>query len=208
MNALPDAADFDHLGFTLPELGYLLASRPGRPADAMRTVFGADSIAESTSLVDRGYLEAGQLRGEAAAIAAILTRATRWSVADVSAGDIVERGILVESEIGKLIARQRAGRTWWFIVLDPESVVSQVLAQGVRRLAHRGEPLAATVRTASSPCHGPSSYSAPATPGVSARRRREHGSPRSTSRSRPPTRPSNTSAHLSRSGRSHCSPER
>jgi len=149
MNALPDAADFDHLGFTLPELGYLLASRPGRPADAMRTVFGADSIAESTSLVDRGYLEAGQLRGEAAAIAAILTRATRWSVADVSAGDIVERGILVESEIGKLIARQRAGRTWWFIVLDPESVVSQVLAQGVRRLAHRGEPLAATVRTAS-----------------------------------------------------------
>lgn len=146
---LPDAADFDHTGFTHAEVASLLAGAPGAAAEAIRSVFEITDAPDPSRLATRGYLDEGGLASDAAIVSAILTLATRWSIADVTIGDIVERGVIVESDDGKLLARQRPGQIWWFIVLDPESVVSQVLAQGVRRVSRRGDTLAATVRIAS-----------------------------------------------------------
>jgi hypothetical protein len=149
MNPLPEAADFDHTGFSPGEVAFLLSTTPGAASEAVRSELGVDAVPDSSTLTARGYLADGALSGDAAPIARILTSATRWSTADVSAGEVVERGVLVESANGKLVARQRPDLAWWFIVLDPDSVVSQVVAQGLRNAARRGDPLAATVRTAS-----------------------------------------------------------
>ncbi|MCW4384913.1 hypothetical protein OH146_03895 [Salinibacterium sp. SYSU T00001] len=149
------------IGYSVAELEYLLSVAPGPKADRSAEVLNVapvPSVDETiltggAALLARGQLkfaEGGEftLLDSALVVAYILTNAVRWTSISGAADDAADLGLFIESPHGGLLAQPRILGTWWFIILDPESVPSDVVARSAFGLAEQAEKSGVIVQMA------------------------------------------------------------
>ena len=149
------------IGYSVAELEYLLSIAPGASADRIAELLGVapvPSVDETiltggAALLARGQLEfidGGEFKPVDAAlvIAYILTNAVRWTSISGATEDAADLGVFIESPHGGVLAQPRTLGTWWFIILDPASVPSDIIARSAFGLAEEGEKSAVMVQMA------------------------------------------------------------
>lgn len=150
------------IGFSVAELEYLLSILPGPSADKsaeLLNVAPVPSVDETILVGGAALLARGQLElnegGEftpvdaALVVAYILTNAVRWTAISGATEAASDLGLFIESPHGGVLAQPRTLGTWWFIILDPAAVPSEVIVRGAFGLAEGGDESAVLVQMAS-----------------------------------------------------------
>lgn len=139
------------IGFSVHELQYLLSIAPGEIADKSAQVFNVGPVPAvdetiligGAALLARGQLEfreGGEFQPVDAAliVAYMLTNATRWTTITGATEDAADLGVYVESPSGGVLAQPRTLGTWWFVLLDPDSVPGEIVIASVLGMAEQG----------------------------------------------------------------------
>lgn len=140
------------VGYSVAELEYLLSISPGASADRSAELLRVDPVPSvdetiltgGAALLARGQLElveGGEFKPVDAAlvIAYILTNATRWTSISGATEDAADFGLFIESPHGGILAQPRTLGTWWFIILDPASAPTDIIAGSAFGLSDEGE---------------------------------------------------------------------
>jgi len=149
------------IGFSVAELQYLLSIAPGPQADKSAEWLNVGPVPSvddtimngGAALLTRGQLEflpGGEFKPVDAAlvVAFILTNAVRWTRISGATDDAADLGVFIESPHGGVLAQPRTLGTWWFIILDPAAVPSEIVVSSAMGLAHEGERTGVVVQTA------------------------------------------------------------
>ena len=156
-NAAP--VDVPDIGFSVPELVYLLNSVPGPVADRSAEIFSVgpllpddvDIINGGGALLAHGLLAMNgvgefELQDAALVVSYILCNAESWTVIGGGTDEGGDLGVFVKSPMGALLAQPRALGTWWFVLIDANAPREEIVADMAGSFADASESTGVYVR--------------------------------------------------------------